>query len=178
MPRWCAPLLLIGVLLAACEDEPPPLDAGVAVDLAVLRDFLPPPDVGLDADPPVDAAEPAPARGTRCGDALCFIDAMQYCHTSDWGASGVCTMRPAPAPGFYGCDGPEDCASGACCFLDSASVCGLFGFCVAGTTVGEFMCHGDAECGAQSRCCKQGVTGSYRTCVDGLGPADPCPISN
>jgi hypothetical protein len=112
-----------------------------------------------------------------CGDTLCYNQEDQYCATFDWGATGTCQMSQSPEPNFYACDGPEDCPTMACCFLINASVCGLFGFCVAGNVTGEFMCHVDADCGTAiaSKCCPKGSTGSYRTCVDGLGPSDACP---
>ena len=165
--------LLACVWLCGCEDAPPEVDASFANDLHDVVDALSSKDA--EAEAARDLADPAPAHGTRCGDAVCFGEANQYCHTSDEGATGICVTRSVPSPGYYGCDGPEDCGSGACCYLGSASTCGAFGFCVSGTTVGEFMCHGDAECGGSSRCCNKGTTGSYRTCVDGLQPADPCP---
>lgn len=163
--------------LSGCEDAPADVSDLAAVSVVDLAE----PDLDRrDADGARDGgapdlSDPPPVHGTRCGGAVCFGEATQYCHTSDWGASGLCVTRPVASPGYYGCDGPEDCAAGACCYLDSASACSSFGFCVAGAVVGEFMCHTDAECGGGSRCCSKGSTGSYRTCVDGLGPTEPCP---
>jgi hypothetical protein len=168
------PLLL--ALGAGCEDTPPERDAAVVLHDLAISD-LAHGDLGEDAGPPdaPDLAGPPAIHGVPCGGATCFNEANQYCHTSDWGQSGACEMPVGPGPGYFACDGPEDCSTGACCYLDSASVCGLFGFCVAGSVVGEFMCHTDAECGVMSKCCRKGSTGTYKTCADGLGPADPCP---
>ncbi len=171
---------IVLVPAAACELEPPVAerDAAVVLDLIAawdlsavdLRD-----DAALVLDLASDGTAAKPARGARCADTQCFPEGNQYCHTTDWGETGICVVRPSPGAGYYGCDGPEDCASGACCFLASSSVCSSFPFCVSGTTVGEFMCHEDVQCGVMSRCCPKGATGSYRRCIDGLSPADPCP---
>ena len=165
------------VTLGACEDVPPDRDLAVDVpaDLSA-PDLLHNHDLGEDAGDPPDLAGPPAIHGVPCGGTTCFNESDQYCQTSDWGESGTCQMPVGPGPGYFACDGPEDCPSGACCYLDSASVCGLFGFCVAGNVVGEFMCHTDAECGVQSKCCRKGTMGTYKTCADGLGPSDPCPV--
>jgi hypothetical protein len=165
-------------LVAGCEDAPPDRDAAVGIHDLAVWDQAHAGELGDDAgfqDPP-DLSGPPPIHGVPCGESICFNEANQYCHTSNWGQSGSCEMPVGPGPGYFACDGPEDCSSAACCYLDSASVCGLYGFCVAGTTVGEFMCHTDVECGVMSKCCRKGSTGTYKTCVDGLGPADPCPV--
>jgi len=169
-------LALGSLLLLACEDAPPAVDAAaIAADLAPAVIVI---DLDGGGDGPsveADLAEPTPQHGTRCGDALCVAEAQQYCHTSDWGVSGLCLQRPSASPGYYGCDGPEDCLSATCCLLGAASACGSLGFCVAGRVVGEVMCHGDLECGQASRCCPLGAAGSYRSCVDGLAADEPCP---
>jgi hypothetical protein len=163
-----------------CEDELPVApDESVSGAFDLAHDFRPAPDHGDEdggGDSP-DLAGPPAVHGVPCGNATCFAEANQYCHTQDWGQTGTCEMAPAPEPGYYACDGPEDCPTGACCFLDDASVCGLYGFCAAGTIVGEFMCHTDGDCGqnVQSRCCPKGKLGHFSTCIDGLGPSQPCP---
>ena len=137
---------------------PPVVDAAVVLDLSAR-----------------DAAQAPLVHGVPCGATLCFNESNQYCHTVTCGTSGTCEMSPSPSVDLFACDGPEDCASHACCELKGASVCGLFGFCVAGSTVGEFMCHTDAECGQVSRCCQKSSLGPCRVCIDGLQLTDPCP---
>jgi hypothetical protein len=168
-------LLALALMLAACGDEPvPPADLARVPDLGGLD--LPALDSAPDLADAPDLAEPPAELGALCGGALCPDAPDWYCQTDDWGETGTCQMSVTPAQGYFGCDGPEDCSSGACCLLDQASVCSAVGFCVAGTVIGEFMCHTDRECGPLSRCCRKGSHGSYRACVDGLQPTDPCPV--
>jgi hypothetical protein len=159
--------------VAACGDDPVP-----PADLAPAPDFggLDPSDLDLAVLYGPDLAAPPAVKGTPCGANLCADAPGFYCRTDDWGETGTCQLSPTPAQGYFGCDGPEDCPSGACCLLDQASVCGDFGFCVAGMVVGEYMCHSDKECGPASRCCQKSTHGAYRACVDGLMPTDPCPL--
>ena len=166
--RGCFAACVCLALGTGCEDAPPP-------DLSIIH--LSGVDLATDATTP-DASEVPAVIGVECGASVCIGEASQYCHTSDWGTSGVCVMRSVASPGYFNCDGKEDCGGGACCYLDSASACSSVGFCVVGTVVGEFMCHLDAECGAGSRCCplRGGTTpGAYRTCVDGLAKNADCP---
>jgi hypothetical protein len=165
---------LLAVALTACGDEPVPPVEHARADLAGVD--LPALDsAGADLSGAADLAEPPAQQGTPCGAALCADAPDYYCQTDDWGETGTCQTSETPAQGYFGCDGPEDCASGACCLLDHGSVCSAVGFCVADTVIGEFMCHTDRECGPLSRCCRKGSHGPYRTCIDGLSPTDACP---
>jgi hypothetical protein len=178
MPAVRIAVVALALVMCACEDAPPDRDLSVHVEDMVTPPDLLRHDMGdeLDAGDPPDLANSAGVHGTPCGGDVCFNEADQYCFTLDYGKIGSCEMPVGPGPNYFACDGPEDCSSGACCFLINASVCGAFGFCVAGMTVGEFMCHTDVECGMQSKCCRKSSFGPYATCVDGLAPGDPCPF--
>jgi hypothetical protein len=134
--------LLVSVAWVACGGHP----------------SAPPADLGL-------------TTGVPCGAVRCAPCAGQFCDTASYGVSGECRAQTTPLHQAFGCDGPEDCPSGACCMTADGSACSATGFCIVGAVRGTLMCHVDETCGASSRCCP--IRGAppqspYRACLDGV----------
>lgn len=135
-------------LLVACGD-----DGNKPIDASTTGDGTPNGDDGGMIDAPSGSidAPTSTAVGPACGGTTCTNTAEDCCI----GQAEVC--KPAgtcPSQGFA-CDGPEDCASGKCCYGNG----GNGGSECSTATNCQIACHGDANCPAAApKCCPKMFT--------------------
>jgi len=163
-------LLQISVVVPACSSRAiaPPPAPGPADASAATYDLSSPPSIDDLSQVVVDPPDLLSLIGVACGPLHCAQDADQFCDTADYGITGACHAHVSATAKPFGCDGPEDCPSGACCMTPDGSACSAFGFCVSGNVKGRYMCHGGGSdyCGKDSLCCPLAPGSPYEACLD------------
>jgi hypothetical protein len=155
MARYYHGVRVAWMVLVAHDPGAAPVDAFIASMDGVV-------DAGVS-----DAAAPADSSlvpGVACGDYSCGSNADQFCDPDDYGVTGTCRAHTAPMYKGYGCDGPEDCPTAACCLNDYGSACSALGYCDADGRAGLWMCHQDPECGVGFVGRDVAPGGRYRVC--------------
>jgi hypothetical protein len=152
---WRSCLLIAGVLLACGEDTPKQgVDAPAGTGSDAPASTI---DGVADPDGPPSTIDAAIAAGPACGATTCANGSEDCCIAT---MGSVC--KPAgscPSQGF-GCDGPEDCAGGNCCYGNGGggSECRT-------TSCQQLACHADLECPSGTpRCCPKLFTPNYSVC--------------
>jgi hypothetical protein len=157
-------VLFVSLLLPGCGRSPLPLPSQDLASPGAADLAGPQPDLLMSPDLLYSTL------GIVCGEARCAPSADQFCDTADYGVTGTCRAHTSADHKPFGCDGPEDCASMACCMTPDGSACSAFGFCVAGMVKGLWMCHTTPECGPSFVCCPVASGSTYGACHEQVCP--------
>ena len=148
---FARPCVLI-VVLVSCGD-----DGSTTTEFMDARPIDAALGDGSQGDGSMSTSDAAIAAGPACGTTTCMLGTQDCCLGTNFvcKAAGTC-----PSQGF-GCDGPEDCTAGICCFGNQ----GGGGSECKTSNCNAVACHVDNDCPiATPKCCPKPFTPNYNVC--------------